>query len=48
MADEPTQPTQPKKGEPVEIPIPTRDEVFGDLAKVAKPRKRSTPPDERP
>jgi hypothetical protein len=38
--DEPTQETQPKKGEPTEIPIPTREEVFRDLGKVAKPRKK--------
>ena len=37
--DEPTQKTHPKKGEPIEIPIPTREEVFRDLGKVAKPRK---------
>ncbi len=43
MPDEPTQPTQPKKGDPVDIPVPTRDEVFGDLAKVAKPRKKERP-----
>ena len=41
--DQPTQKTQPKKGEPIEIPIPTREEVFRDLEKVAKPRK--PPPD---
>ena len=35
--DEETQPTHPAEGEPVEIPIPTRDEVLGDLRKVAKP-----------
>jgi len=28
-----------------EIPIPTRDEVFRDLGKVAKPRKPSVPDD---
>ena len=39
---EPTQETMPAKGEPVEIPIPTREEVFRDLGSVAKPRK--TPP----
>jgi hypothetical protein len=38
---EPTQDTQPKKGEPVEVPIPTREEVFRDLGKVAKPRKNA-------
>jgi hypothetical protein len=37
--NEPTQETQPKEGEPAEIPIPTREEVFRDLGKVAKPRK---------
>lgn len=31
------QQTQPKKGKPVEIPVPTRDEVLRDLAKLAKP-----------
>jgi len=36
---EPTQETTPAKGEPVEIPIPTREEVFRDLRNVAKPRK---------
>ena len=37
--DEPIQETQPAKGEPAEIPIPTREEVFRDLGKGAKPRK---------
>jgi hypothetical protein len=37
--DGPTQETQPAEGEPVEIPIPTREEVLRDLGKVAKPRK---------
>ena len=37
--DEPTQETQPVEGEPVEIPIPTREEVFRDLRQAAKPRK---------
>jgi hypothetical protein len=50
--DKPTQHTP--KGE--EIPIPTREDVFRDLGKVAKPRKRpsgeesdgaSSPEDER-
>ncbi len=43
--DGPTQDTQPQEGEPVEIPVPTREEVFRDLGKVAKPRK-NPPPDE--
>jgi hypothetical protein len=34
---EPTQQTQPKKGEPIEIPVPTRDEIDQALAKIAKP-----------
>jgi len=41
--DEPTQPTNPKKGPPVEIPIPTREDVLRDLGKVAKPRKKERP-----
>jgi len=42
MADEqePTQPTQPAEGEPVEIPVPTREQVLRDLEKVARPPKR--------
>jgi len=39
---ESTQETTPAKGEPVEIPVPTREQVFRDLGTVAKPRK--TPP----
>jgi hypothetical protein len=39
--DHPTQET--KKG--AEIPIPTREEVFRDLGKVAKPRKSESPAD---
>jgi len=35
--DGPTQPTQPAEGEPVEIPIPSREDVLRDLEKVAKP-----------
>ena len=31
----PTQLTRPKKGEPVEIPIPSREAFLRDLAKVA-------------
>jgi hypothetical protein len=45
MAEKPTtQKSQPYKGkergvEPIDIPIPTRGQVFGDLAKAAKPQK---------
>jgi hypothetical protein len=41
--DQPKQKTQPKKGPPVEIPIPKRGDVFRDLGKVAKPRKKDSP-----
>lgn len=34
---EPTQRTQPAKGEPIEIPVPTRDEIDDALAKVSRP-----------
>ena len=42
--NEPTQETQPRyedgaEGPETEIPIPTREEVFRDLGKSAKPRK---------
>jgi hypothetical protein len=36
----PTQFTEPKKGEPVEIPIPTRDAFLRNLEKVAPPPSR--------
>jgi len=35
---EATQPTQPAKGKPVEIPVPTRDAVLRDLEKAVKPK----------
>ena len=34
---EPTQKTQPKKGKPVEIPVPKRSEFDRLLAKAEKP-----------
>lgn len=34
---EPTQETQPVKGEPITIPVPTRDEIEDALAKVSRP-----------
>jgi hypothetical protein len=37
---EPTQKTQPKKGKPVEIPVPKREDVLRDLKKVAKSPKK--------
>jgi hypothetical protein len=37
MADEkPTQQTQPKKGEPITIPVPKRGDVMAFLEKTAK------------
>jgi hypothetical protein len=33
----PVQPTQPAKGEPVEIPVPKKADVLRDLKKVAPP-----------
>jgi hypothetical protein len=44
--DPKTQPTQPKKGEPVEIPIPTREAVLRDLMKVAPPPPAKAPADD--
>ena len=37
MPDKPKQPTQPAKGEPVEIPVPSREDVMRDLKKTAQP-----------
>ena len=34
---EPTQQTQPKQGEPIEIPVPTWGEIDDALAKAAQP-----------
>jgi hypothetical protein len=34
-----TQKTKPKKGKPVDIPVPTRREVLRDLGKIAKKPK---------
>ena len=41
---EPTQQTQPKKGEPITIPVPTRDEIDDALAKISMP----VPPKPKP
>jgi hypothetical protein len=43
MADrsEPKQDTRPKKGKPVEIPVPKRSDVLRDLGKVARIPKPS-------
>ena len=42
MADKPTektQKTQPKKGEPIEIPIPTESQIAKDFTKIATAKK---------
>jgi hypothetical protein len=49
MADEePTQKTQPKKGEPIEIPVPDREAILDALRKVAKPQPRAKDQRRRP
>jgi hypothetical protein len=35
-----TQKTRPKKGEPIEIPVPKRQDVLRDLDKLTQPEKR--------
>lgn len=42
---EPTQKTQPKKGKPVDIPVPKREEVVANLARIAKGRKPKLKPE---
>ncbi len=37
MADRPKQKTQPKKGKPIEIPVPKREDVDSLIRKAAKP-----------
>lgn len=36
QGDEPTQETQPKKGEPVMIPVPEKADMLAAFRKVAK------------
>ena len=36
-----TQKTRPEKGPPATIPVPTREDVESDLAKLAKPERKS-------
>jgi len=47
-ADELMQETKPKKGKPVEIPIPTKRDVLRDLTKVALHERRLPSVDEDP
>lgn len=44
MTDEPTQETQPKKGDPIEVPIPSKDQIMGDFEKIAAPQSRDSYP----
>ena len=37
MPDEPTQWTTPEKGDPVEIPVPQRDDIMRIFNKAAQP-----------
>lgn len=39
-----TQRSQPKEGEPVEIPVPTRREFLDNMAKVAPPAEPAPVP----
>ena len=39
---------RPKTGKPARIPVPKRKDVFRDLEKVAKPRKRPDEPEGQP
>jgi hypothetical protein len=43
MAAERKQKTKPKKGEPVEIPVPTKGDFDAALSKVAPPVGRKRP-----
>jgi hypothetical protein len=40
MPDQPKQKTRPKKGKPIEIPVPKREDVLRDLVKVARPKRK--------
>ena len=39
--DEPTQKTTPKKGEPVEIPVPAKSQIMRDFEKIAVARREA-------
>jgi hypothetical protein len=41
MTDEQTQPTQPKKGKPIEIPVPKVSTIRAAIRKVAQPVKQT-------
>lgn len=40
---QPTQVTRPKKGEPVEIPVPEKDDVLDSLRRAAKASRQGIP-----
>jgi hypothetical protein len=42
MPDERTQKTKPKKGEPVEIPVPKRRTIDTMLKRAASPKRRKS------
>lgn len=44
VADEPTQETQPAKGEPVKIPVPKKADVLADLKKAAQAQDQPAEP----
>jgi hypothetical protein len=44
--DEKTQKTTPKKGEPVEIPVPSKSQIIRDFEKIATPVKDDDDRDE--
>lgn len=44
MPERPAKPKTQKTPKGVEIPIPTRGEVYRDLGEMAKPRKKVAPP----
>jgi hypothetical protein len=39
MSDENTQKTKPKKGEPIEIPVPAKSQIMRDFEKIATPKE---------
>jgi hypothetical protein len=40
MSDEQTQKTKPKKGKPIDIPIPARSQIERDFLKIAHPANK--------
>ena len=44
--NEPKQKTRPKKGEPVEIPVPSKDQIMGDFEKIATSAQNDSEDDE--